>query len=103
MNNLLPKCVNIKLHDQAANEEKFTIEFKRNLIRRQIKNHEKELNIIQSKFDDSSVQLMEISSSAEYQEIMKTLSDIRFIKKDCLRKIITKKLNNLYKGVFCIK
>ena len=62
-----------------------------------------ELNIIQSKFDDSSVQLMEISSSAEYQEIMKTLSDIRFIKKDCLRKTITKKLNNLYKGVFCIK
>ena len=29
------------------------------------------------------------------------LSDIRFIKKYCLRKTITKKLNNIYKVVLC--
>ena len=47
--------------------------------------------------------LMEISSSNEYQDIMKTLTDIRFVNKISLKKNIMKKLNNLYKGNVFIK
>ena len=36
--NLLPIYSNIKLHDKAARHEKFTLDFRRNLIQREIDN-----------------------------------------------------------------
>ena len=56
---------------------------------------------IQNTVDEEMIRLIESNSSNKFQNILKTLTDIRFIKKTSLKKNIMKKLNNLYIKEMC--
>ena len=46
---ILPKYSNIRLHDPAARKQKFTKEFRKNLVQLQLKNKEKNLEKLKGK------------------------------------------------------
>ena len=101
--NILPKYSNIKTHDPAARNEAFTLEYRKQLVHRQIG----EKKVQQSRLLD---QLTDLFSSLRnfrlaedrHQQIKTALHNLREHSREIAKSNILKKLNHLYNGTITL-
>ena len=96
--NILPIYSNIKLHDKAARREKFTLDFRRNLIQREIDNAETKRRSLEKEAAQlNSTLVNEISPNILPKIIDAITNNGTNLNINCRHKMV-RKLNKLYKG-----
>lgn len=98
-NNLLPCYTNIKLHDDAARNETLVLDFRRNLIKRQIEEKQRDI-----KLNSEKVKILKQELSLSLNSNMRYRAFIFFLQRVCnkttaeLASVHQRKLINLYGG-----
>ena len=95
-NGLLPKYTEFKLHDASANLENFTVDFRRNLVNREIQNSLELRQKLSSELLTLNAE-MENAIDPELLKQIKTVIEEYSIKEDIkIRNKMSKKLTKLY-------
>ena len=100
---LLPTYTNINIHDPAARDEEVTVQFKRQLIERQIDLRQAELEELENINSNNYLQLDRALNNQELRsEIILKLKSLRDQHYCIQRNKISNKLNRLYRGKICL-
>ena len=73
--NILPNYSNIKLHDRAANNESFTIQFRRRLVQRELDNAISNISQLEEDVAEKTASLMESMDHELLNPILETISN----------------------------
>ena len=95
---LLPKYSNIKLHDATANNEPFTLEFRRSLIQRELTNATQKIDELEEEKVQILVTLQNDIPAEDLCKILKVVEDNTDKLDANCKQTMVKKLSNLYQG-----
>ena len=95
---LLPKYTELRLHDPVAKEQKFTIEYRKELLKYQLKQCEENSTGLSKAIQNVKTAIMgNIRDDALRNAIFQKLNTIKQQEEVKIRQRITKKLNDLYR------
>ena len=95
---LLPKYSNIKLHDATADNEPFTLEFRRSLIQHEIANARRKIHELEEEKAQILATLQNDIPSEDLSKMLKVIEDNTDKLDANCRRTMVKKLSNLYQG-----
>ena len=103
-NKLLPTYTNINLHDGAARQEEFVLDFRRNLIERQIDEQKQDLSITKNQLDEARIKFHEsITSPIRKEALLKFIDRSKHSTEEESRVKQHRKLCQMYGGNICLK
>jgi hypothetical protein len=104
LNELLPTYTNVRIHDDAARLEPFVLDFRKNLIERQIKQQDSDLLALKTQFDKLLDEFKtDIGSTIRFDAFLLFLNRIASKEERKLEEIQKRKLCNLYGGDILLK
>ena len=104
INKLLPTYTNLNLHDGAAKEEEFVLDFRKNLIERQSEEQENEITIVENQIAEAHVSLEEtVQSPIKRQALMIFLERTKHATEKETKEKQHRKLCQLYGGNIFVK
>lgn len=103
-NSLLPTYTNIKLHDEAARQEPFVLQFRKDLIIREINDQKKSIDSLSTEYHESRQLLRDkVTSNIHYLAYLHYIKRITTKEEEKLKEIQNRKLVNLYGGTILLK
>lgn len=98
-NNLLPTYTNVNIHDGAARSEPLVLDFRRNLILRQIEEKSRDIDILTGELKELKVEFSTLlNSPIRFKAFMFFLSRINSKEQEIKQRRHTKELTKLYGG-----
>lgn len=104
INQLLPTYTNVRLHDDAATAESFVLEFRLNLVERQIKEHKSAILSLESEYIDSMENFkLLVNSDMKLDAYVAILNRVCAKKEVQMRQTQLNKLIRMYGGDIWLK
>ena len=99
---ILPKYTNIRLHDRAARNERFTLKYRRCLVQRELENAKKKIEVLEKEVASEKALLANKLDEETLQPIIGVIREnVENLDIECKIKI-SRKLNRLYDQDLCL-
>ena len=103
-NELLPKYTNVRVHDEAARQEPIVLNFRKELMQRQIQEQKLSINRLMSQVSELKKSLCEsVNSPVRFKALMFFLQRLLDKEKSEMEQVQLNKLVNLYGGDILLK